>query len=72
MFKHTAELDEAVSRLQEAEAPEQPHRSLAPVTLATELKDLKESMASADPTPPGVGEIGALDACTYLQDFAGC
>ena len=72
LFNHTAELDEAVSRLQEAAAPEQPHRSLAPVTVATDLIDLKENMASADPTPPGVGEIGALDACTYLQDFARC
>jgi len=66
-----AEIDQAVTRLLEAEAPEQPHRSLAPVTLATELKDLKES---ANPNRPSVGETGALDsldACLHIfvHDF---
>ena len=62
-----AEIDAAVSRLLEADAPEQPHRSMAPVTLARpELKALKER-ASADPNGPSVGETGALDSC--LHDF---
>ena len=64
-----AEIDEAVSRLLEAEPPEQPHRSLAPVTLATELKDLKDLKESAHPNRPSVGETGALDsldACLHI------
>lgn len=62
-----AEIDQAVTRLLEAEAPEQPHRSLAPVTLATELKDLKDLKESANPNRPSVGETGALDSLDELR-----